>query len=143
MTFELIKGAPHSGLPDRHKIKDMIDATRTPVPREVCWLTSQDVVKSMNWLHVPKPGGGKEVTATCRDNVLTIESPNLDELHVYLDQRLADYAKPLAIDACGQKSTQKLKPSLRTLCETLVERGDPELMFATRLELKLKPAEKK
>ena len=138
-TFELIKGAPHGGLPDRHKIKDMIDAVRQPVPREVRWQTSYDVVKSFNWLHVPKPGNNKEVTATCRNNVLKIESPNLDELHVYLDERLADYGKPLAIDACGQKSEQKLKPSLRTLCETLAERGDPELMFATRVELKLKP----
>lgn len=143
VTFELIKGAPHSGLPDRHKIKDMIDAVRSPVPREVRWQTSYDVVKSLYWLHVPKPGNNKEVTATCRDNLLTIESPNLDELHVYLDQRLVDYAKPLAIDACGQKSTQTLKPSLRTLCETLAERGDPELMFATKLELKIKPVEKK
>lgn len=105
---------------------------------------SYDVVTSFSWLRVPKSGDGREVTeAICRDNKLTLKTEKLDELTVLLDQRLVDYAKPLAIDANGEKSTQDLKPSLKTLCETLAERGNQELMFATRLALKVKPREER
>jgi len=137
VKLEFIKGAPHSGLRDRHKIRDMIDAVRVPVPREVSWRTSYDVVKSFNWLHLPKPGGGKEMVATCRDNKVTIEGKNLDEAALLLDERLVNFAKPLTVETGGEKSTHALRPSLRTLCETLAERGDPELMFATRVEVEM------
>ncbi|MCE9547030.1 MAG: transglutaminase-like domain-containing protein [Planctomycetia bacterium] len=138
VTLQYIAGAQHGGLPDRNKIKDMYAAVRDPVPRDVTWSTSYDNVKSFFWLHVPKPGGGKVVDADCRDNRLSIKGEHLDEVDVYLDPRLADFAKPLSIDAAGEKSTVTLKPSLRTLCETLAERGDPELMFATMVKLQFK-----
>jgi len=137
VKFELIQGAPHTGLPDRNKIKDMIDAVRVPVPREVCWQTTYDVVKSMNWVQVPKAGGGKELTAKCQDNTVTVEGKNLDEVTLLLDERLVDFAKPLTVETGGEKTTHTLRPSLRTLCETLADRGDPELMFAARVDVKM------
>jgi hypothetical protein len=60
-------------------------------------------------------------------------------LEVYLDERLVDLARPVAIDANGRRTEQALKPSLRTLCETLEERGDPRLAFTVRVRVEPSP----
>ena len=49
--------------------------------------------------------------------------------------RAAPGEPPVTLQVNGRTSTQKLKPSLRTLCETLLRRGDPDLAFTAQLEL--------
>jgi hypothetical protein len=139
VTMEYQAGFGHGGLPDRDKIKDMYSATRKPAPDELCWLTTYAEVEHFNWLHVPKPAGGKKTNATIKDNQLSIKTENLDSLEVRFDERLVDYSKELTVEANGRRSTHKVAPSLRALCETLAERGDPELMFATRLAIECPP----
>ena len=136
VKFEYKAGYGHGGLPDRDKISEMYPFTRNPVPNKVVWLTTRGEVNSFNWLHVPHPGGGKEVTASCRNNQLVVKSKKTEEVHVLLDERLVDYSKPLLIELNGKKLEKKLKPSLQTMCETLSERGDPKFIFATRVVLK-------
>jgi hypothetical protein len=74
-----------------------------------------------------------EIEASCRDNNVTVSTKNIPVLHVLLDERLIDYGKPLTLNVNNESSSQSVKPSLQTLCETLAERGDPEFMFSTRL----------
>ena len=57
-----------------------------------------------------------------------------------LDSRLIDFDQPATLELNGIKSTHMLHPSLRTLCQTLMRRGDPELAFAAELELPLSSA---
>lgn len=132
VKMEFKEGAPHSGLPDRDKIKEMYSATRNPVPREVTWLRTHPEISDFYWLHLDGPPTGQRIDGTCRDNVLTVNGKDIDRLSVLLDERLVDYSKPLTIDIAGDRSTQSVEPSLRTLCETLANRCDPETMFATR-----------
>ena len=138
VVMEFKKGYGHGGLPDRDKIKTMYKHVRNPLPKSITWLPDRSEVKSFNWLHVPNPGGGKEINAECKDNQLVVKSTNVDQLHVYLDRRLANYDKPLTIEVNGRKSKVTLKPSLQTMCETLANRGDPEYVFTTRIKLKMK-----
>ena len=45
------------------------------------------------------------------------------------------FGRPVLITANGKKLDKRLSPSLKTLCELLEARGDPEFMFATRVAL--------
>jgi pimeloyl-ACP methyl ester carboxylesterase len=133
VTMEYKEGYPHSGLPDRDKIKELYPAVRDPTPRELSWIAGEKEVDSLNWLHVPDPAAGVEIEANCRNNDVTVSTKNAKVLHVLLDERLIDYGKPLTLTVNGESSSESVKPSLQTLCETLAERGDPEFMFSTRL----------
>jgi hypothetical protein len=61
---------------------------------------------------------------------------------VLLDSRLIDFQKPVTLEVNGTVSTQKLRPSLRVLCETLQRRGDPGLAFTAEWPLPLSPSNK-
>jgi predicted esterase len=141
VTMEYKPGYGHSGLPDRDKIKDMYTARRDPIPRHVAWELTDSTVKYFHWLHVPDPAPGKEIEAICEDNRITVSSRNLSTLHLLLDERSIDFSKSVVIESNGNKTATKLKPSLKTLCETLQARGDPEYMFAIRLTLTIEAAE--
>ena len=62
-------------------------------------------------------------------------STNVVAATVLLDERLVDFTKPVKLVLNGNPTTQQLKPSLRTLCETLQRRGDPDLAFTAELVL--------
>jgi pimeloyl-ACP methyl ester carboxylesterase len=139
VTFEFKEGYPHSGLPDRDKIKDLAAAVRSPVPRELVWQLTHKEVDSLNWLHVPDPVVGMEVSGKCADNAVSITTHNIQRLDVLVDERLVAYDKPLVMTVNGQSTSKSLQPSLITLCETLAKRGDPEFMFATRVSVTAQP----
>jgi len=141
VTVQIIADHPHSGLPDRDKIADMYPAVRNPVPRELTWRLSDGVIHDFFWLHAPAPSAGKEIDAVCRGNRLTVTTRNgLTAASIFLDQRLIDFRQPVSLDLNGQTTTLKPRPSLRTLCETMARRGDPELAFTARIDLPLTPS---
>ena len=138
VTVSIIADYPHSGLPDRDKIAEMYPAVRNPVPRELTWRLTDNVIHDFFWLHVPAPGGGMELDVTCRDNRLTATATtNLTAASVLLDSRLINCQKAVTLELNGKTIKRKLQPSLRTLCETLQRRGDPELAFTMELPLPL------
>ena len=138
VSVQIIADHPHSGLPDRDKIADMYPAARNPVPRELAWRLSDGVIRDFFWLHAPAPGSGKELNVACKDNRLTATvTTNLTAATILLDSRLIDFKKPVVLELNGRTSRHKPRPSLRTLCETLQRRGDPELAFTAELALPL------
>jgi hypothetical protein len=58
---------------------------------------------------------------------------------VLVDARLVNFAKPVEFEVNGTTWSRRLQPELRTLCESLVQRGDPELAFSARIDLPLNP----
>jgi pimeloyl-ACP methyl ester carboxylesterase len=139
VTFVEIAGNGHTGLPDRDLIKEMYPAVRNPVPRELTWLMTDTVIKDFFWLHVSNPAKEQELDASCRDNRVTISGANMDDATVLLDSRLVDFGRPVILEVNGKVSTLKLKPSLLTLCRTMLERGDPGLAFTAEIRLASKP----
>lgn len=138
VIVQFIPDAPHSGLPDRDKIREMYSACRNPVPRELTWLMTDKVITDFFWIRTDAPDKQMEFDALCRDNKVTVSTtPNLTTGSVLLDARLVDFKKPVVLDFNGKTTSQKLQPSLKTLCETLVRRGDPELAFTAELSLPL------
>ena len=136
VTVQVIAEHPHSGLPDRDSIADMYPAVRNPVPRELTWVMTDKVIADFYWLRTPTPVKKERITAACQDNTLTVTtSTNVVAASVLLDERLVDFTKPVKLVLNGNPTTQQLKPSLRTLCETLQRRGDPDLAFTAELVL--------
>ena len=128
VTMEFKKGYGHGGLPDRDKIKNMYPAVRDPVPAELTWEMTDGVVKDFFWLSSPEAYRGRELNASCRKNKLVITTRDIKRFSVLLDERLVDFSKPVTIELNGKKvSGGKLKPSLKTLVETLSRRGDIRL----------------
>jgi hypothetical protein len=143
-AVQIIEGNGHTGLPDRDKIVEMYPAVRNPVPAELSWFMTDNVIRDFFWLRCDAPAKEIEIEATCKDNRLTITtSTNATNTTVFLDQRLIDFEEPIALDFNGRKLRPvKVHPSLRVLCETILRRGDPELAFTARLDLAHLPLKK-
>ena len=136
VTVQIIADHPHSGLPDRDSIVDMYAAVRNPVPRELTWVMTDQVITDFFWLRTPTPVNGQKFDVTCRDNIVTVPTvPNVASASILLDERLVDFTKPVTLVLNGKTTRQKLKPSLRTLCESLQRRGDPDLAFTAEITL--------
>ena len=128
VTMEYKAGYGHGGLPDRDKIKSMYPAVRDPVPAELTWEMTDGAVKDFFWLSCPQAYRGRGIDAACRKNKLVITTREIKDFSVLLDERLVDFSKPVTIELNGRKvSGRKLKPSLKTLVETLSRRGDIRL----------------
>lgn len=137
VTFEYQPGYGHGGLPDRNKIEDLYPYVRNPVPAEISWEMTDSVIHELFWIEVPVPGRGQEVDVVCRDNKIIATTTNVTAANIFLDKRLVDYNRPLTLIVNGQNYSRKLVPSLEVLCETLQQRGDPDLAFTARLHLPL------
>ena len=138
VTVQIIADHPHSGLPDRDSIAEMYAAVRNPVPQELTWVMTDTVNQDFFWLKAAEPVRGEKFNVICRDNVLTVSAaPNVPSASILVDERLVDFSKPVTLVLNGKSTKQKLKPSLRTLCETLQRRGDPGLAFTAEILLPL------
>ncbi len=135
VTVTIPAGVEHPNLPDRDKIKEMYPAVRNAAPRELTWLMTDKVITDFFWLHTDSPAKESEIDAICRDNQITVTTTNVANATVLLDSRLIDFSKPVTLNVNGKMSTQKIQPSLRTLCETMQRRGDPGLTFTAELPL--------
>jgi predicted esterase len=141
VTLTVIPRHGHTGLPDRDILKEMYPATRNPAPRELTWLMTDKVIHDFYWLHVPEPGKGQEIDASCQDNRIVITTTtNVTAASILLDSRLIDYRRPVTLEVNGRTNVQRLLPSLTTLCRTMVERGDPDLAGSVEYKLDLEPA---
>lgn len=131
----VIANHPHSGLPDREKIAEMYPAVRNPVPRELTWALTDPVIRDFFWLHVDAPQRGQEFQVTCSGNRITVSAKNFSRGTVLVDSRLIDFQQPVILESAGKTTKHKLKPDLRTLCETMQRRGDPELAFTASVPI--------
>jgi pimeloyl-ACP methyl ester carboxylesterase len=135
VTVKVIPGHHHSGLPDRGMIAYMDAAVRNPVPRDLTWQMTDRVITDFFWLRSDAPDKNEEIDAACADNRITVTTSNIVSASVMLDNRLVDFSKPITLDLNGAVSVHQLHPSLRTLCECMLRRGDPDLSFTAELPL--------
>jgi len=137
VSVTVIPGNGHTGLPDRDKIVEMYPAVRNPVPREISWLMTDPVVTDFFWLQVPKAGKGHEILASCRENRFVVTANGkVDAATIWFDTRLIDFNEPIDIELNGSTKTVRFSPSLKTLGESLLRRGDPEFAFTAKFNVK-------
>ena len=138
VTVSIKMGYEHGNLNDRDMIVPMYPEIRNPVPRTLNWLQTDGVIHDFYWLHADNPAKEKRIDATCENNrVAVAASPAVKNASVLLDSRLINFAKPVKFDVNGQTFSRKLTPSFATLCETMLQRADPQLAFSARVALPL------
>ncbi|HWX21754.1 MAG TPA: transglutaminase domain-containing protein [Candidatus Binatia bacterium] len=136
VTVTIISGNGHTGLPDRDKITQMYPAVRNPVPRELDWLMTDNVVQDFFWLRATQPGKRQEILASVTNNRFVITAnENVSAATVFMDARLVDFSKPVDIELNGSTTTRRFEPGLKTFCETLARRGDPGYAFCAAFEV--------
>jgi predicted esterase len=135
VVMEFKKGFGHGGLPDRDKIKDMYPYTRKAVPRRLAWDLTDAVITHFFWLSVPKPAKGQSLDATAEGDRAQVTTRNVKRFDLNLDARLIDFGKPLRVTVDGKAQVLKVRPRFLTLCQSLLERGDPELAYTCRVPL--------
>jgi hypothetical protein len=135
VKMELKNGFGHGGLPDRDKIKDLYPFTRSVAPRQLSWELTDPVIHHFFWLSVREPAKGQVIEATVRDNTVRITTRNIKLFDVCLDSRLIDFSRPVSVVLDGKTRTLEARPQLLTLCQSMLERGDPELAFTYRIPL--------
>lgn len=135
VEMELKNGYGHGGLPDRDKIQQMYAFNRNPAPRRLTWDLTDPVIAQFYWLSVAHPAKGGSIDAQIRDNRIDITTRQIEKFSLDLDGRLIDFGKPLRIVLDGKERTLTVQPRMRTLCQSMIERGDPRLAFSCRVEL--------
>jgi predicted esterase len=143
VAMEFQKGFGHGGLPDRDKIKDMYKHQRQAIPKHLTWEPTDAFITDFFWISIDKPGRGQAIDVRIQGNKIAIQSKNVAQLSLWLDQRLANVEAPLELDANGKTSTIKLAPSFRTLCESILRRGDLSLAACCRVDVSIAESEKK
>jgi hypothetical protein len=133
VEMEFKKGLGHVGLPDRDKIKDLYPYTRNPGPRHLTWDLHDSIIRHFFWLEVPEPGKEKSVEVTIRDNKVAITLRKVGRCYLNLDRRLVNFDRPLQITFEGATQAHKIRPEFRTLCQSLLERGDPQLAYTCQV----------
>jgi hypothetical protein len=133
MQFQ--KGFSHGGLPDRDKIREMYPFTRNPNPRHLTWEMTDPVIKAFFWLEVQQPGPGQSIDAVLHDNLVRLTTQKVKQFQMGVDRRLVTYGKPLQIVMNGTARNVDLKPQFSVMCQSMFERGDPELAFTCRISL--------
>jgi predicted esterase len=135
VEMKWIEGNGHGGLPDRDFIRELYPYTRRSLPSELHWELTDPVVRHHYWLQVDAPGKKQRIDAKLVGNQLKLRSQNREQLAVLLQASQVDASLPLQLDWNGMQRSVELKPSLRTLCETMLERGDPQLMASIRVNV--------
>ena len=127
-------------MPDRDHLGTMIPSVRSPIPDSIVWESTDSVVRRFSWLENPEPSKKQLVEATRKGNRFEIKLTGIESLNLYLDERMVDYRKPVVIEVNGKVVLERsLSPSLPVLCQTLQERGDPRLAFASKVRVANEP----
>jgi hypothetical protein len=115
--------------------------TRNPVPVRVVWVQDDVTHDSFYWLAVPAAEKRERtrIVAGYAKQVVTLESDDLKEVTVMLDDRMMDLDKPVTIRAGGAALFEGPVPrTIAGLVACLQSTGDPELAFPASVTVTLK-----
>ncbi|MGC6489212.1 MAG: transglutaminase domain-containing protein [Planctomycetota bacterium] len=120
-------GEPAAGaaLPDRDHLADLLGAVRDPSPERLSWRAPSGAVRDHYWLRAVDAPAGARFELTLEDGVLRLGASARAAMELLLDARWVDLSRPLRVE--GATADLPAAPSLRTLCRTMAERGDPAL----------------
>ena len=74
------------------------------------------------WLAVSEPAKDQSIDAAIQANAASITTVKVKQLELCLDSRLIAFDQPLKVSLNGATQTVTIRPSLRTLCESMMKR---------------------
>jgi hypothetical protein len=122
---QVVPGYGHGGLPDRDLLAELVPLRRVAWPTDLTWELTDGTVRAHYWLRVDAPARGQRIDAQLAGNRLTATLTGRDSATALLDARLCDLGRPLTVVRGEATREVTMTPSVRTLCQSLVERGDP------------------
>ena len=125
---------------DRAAVPWMAQFTRNPYPNKVVWVQGDALKGAFYWLGVPQSQAqkGKELVASVKDNVITIEKSDYSKVTVYLNDTLVNLDKPVKVVFDGKVIFEGLlKRTPQNMLDTLNARGDLCYIFPAQVEVNL------
>ena len=126
-------------LEDKEALPWMAKFTRNPIPAKIVWKQTGALHDRSYWLAVPRgrAEGDALVVAERKSQKVTVNKvEKVGRLVVRLDDRMMDLDQPVTVEQDG-RTLFSGKPirTIRTLVQTLADRGDPKLMFDAEVEV--------
>jgi predicted esterase len=118
---------------DASGIRWMGKFTRNLTPPRVTWLQDDVLQDRFYWLAVPpERARARQLVIVARDaNRFEIERCDAEQLTILLRDDFVDLEQPIEIDYQGQSLfAGRVERNIANLARTLVDRGDPDAMFA-------------
>ena len=128
-------------LQDAVAIPWMSKFSRQRFPNKVVWKQDDVKQKRFYWLAVDKLPAKRPLIVAQRDGQkVTIEQAEVDSLSVLLNDQMLDLDQNVSVDWGGKLvQSKKAQRTIGQLVTSLLERGDPAMMFSARIDL-VKPA---
>ena len=124
-------------LEDAVAVDWMAKFTRNPIPQKVVWRQDDVTHDQFYWLALPEGEArqGQLVIASRDGQTIDIEkSEGVGKLTILLNDAMLDLDQPVTITAGGKQLFKGVVPRTAGQLEaTLLERGDPDLIFAARV----------
>ena len=110
-------------------------------PNKVVWKQDDVKQKRFYWLAVDKLPEKRPLIVAQRDGQkVSIEQAEVDSLSVLLNDQMLDLDQKVSVDWGGKLvQSKKAQRTIGQLVTSLLERGDPAMMFSARIDL-VKPA---
>ena len=128
-------------LEDAVAIPWMSKFSRQRFPNKVVWKQDDVKQKRFYWLAVDKLPEKRPLIVAQRDGQkVSIEQAEVDSLSVLLNDQMLDLDQKISVDWGGKLvQSEKAQRTIGQLATSLLERGDPAMLFSARIDL-VKPA---
>jgi len=129
-------------LEDSVAVPWMAKRTRNPLPEKIVW--KQDDVTHGRSYWVALPGAeikARQLIIVSREGQQfnVDKADGIGTLCILLNDEMIDFAEPVTVRFGGKKVHEgKVSRSIAAISRTMIERGDPGLIFSTILNVKLK-----
>jgi len=138
---EIHAGKPHwMDREDSSAVEWMHEFVREPFSKRVVWRQDDVTHSRFYWLAVDEANkkGGAEVRADLAGQAITIQTNDVKQITVRVNDAMLDMDEPVTIRA-GEKLlfSGKIERTIAVLSKTLAERGDPKSLFAGEVEVQL------
>lgn len=124
-------------LQDAVAIPWMSKFSRQRFPKKVVWKQDDVKQKRFYWLAVDKLPAKRPLIVAQRDRQkVSIEQAEVDSLSILLNDQMLDLDQKVSVDWGGKLvQSKKAQRTIGQLVTSLLERGDPEMMFSARIDL--------
>jgi len=125
---------------DAEAVPWMAQYTRNVIPKKVAWKQASTTHDRFYWLAVPKDAAkaGDEIVASYDGQLITIETKDVEQVIVRLNDQMLDLDKPITVRFGSNDVFHASAPrTIAAISKTLSERGDPAAVFSAEVEVKL------
>lgn len=131
-VVEVHEGKGHwMDLEDAVAVPWIMGFTRDPVPHRVVWYQDDILHQRFYWLRAIEPVKETTVVAEVNGQSVMLESEDVARVAVRLRDDLVDLDQVVTISVNGNSVFEGILPrTIGVLYQTLVERGDPALLFS-------------